>query len=135
MKKLFVAVALVMGVGTTVAFAADNQTTAASVAVAVNDFVPVEVDDLPQAVKDTLAKDYADYMVKEAAVEANEDGTQTYKVTLTAQDDTEQTVLLSEKWRSAEIMNLVSDTIRMGYAARYTPLFCLIVSERVLFSR
>ena len=93
MKKLFVAVALVMGVGTTVAFAADNQT---SVAVAVNDFVPVEVDDLPQAVKDTLAKDYADYMVKEAAVEANEDGTQTYKVTLTAQDDTEQTVLLSE---------------------------------------
>ena len=77
MKKLFVAVALVMGVGTTVAFAADNQTTAASVAVAVNDFVPVEVDDLPQAVKDTLAKDYADYMVKEAAVEANEDGTQT----------------------------------------------------------
>ena len=96
MKKLFVAVALVMGVGTTVAFAADNQTTAASVAVAVNDFVTVEVDDLPQAVKDTLAKDYADYMVKEAAVEANEDGTQTYKVTLTAQDDTEQTVLLSE---------------------------------------
>jgi len=96
MKKLFVAVALVMGVGTTVAFAADNQTTAASVAVAVNDFVPVEVDDLPQAVKDTLAKDYADYMVKEVAVEANEDGTQTYKVTLTAQDDTEQTVLLSE---------------------------------------
>lgn len=96
MKKLFVAVALVMGVGTTVAFAADNQTTAASVAVAVNDFVPVEVDDLPQAVKDTLAKDYADYMVKEAAVEANEDGTQTYKVTLTVQDDTEQTVLLSE---------------------------------------
>lgn len=96
MKKLFVAIALVMGVGTTVAFAADNQTTAASVAVAVNDFVPVEVDDLPQAVKDTLAKDYADYMVKEAAVEANEDGTQTYKVTLTAQDDTEQTVLLSE---------------------------------------
>ena len=96
MKKLFVAVALVMGVGTTVAFAADNQTTAASVAVAVNDFVPVEVDDLPQAVKDTLAKDYADYMVKEAAVEANDDGTQTYKVTLTAQDDTEQTVLLSE---------------------------------------
>lgn len=96
MKKLFVAVALVMGVGTTVAFAADNQTTAASVAVAVNDFVPVEVDDLPQAVKDTLAKDYADYMVKEAAVEANEDGIQTYKVTLTAQDDTEQTVLLSE---------------------------------------
>lgn len=96
MKKLFVAIALVMGVGTTVAFAADNQTTTASVAVAVNDFVPVEVDDLPQAVKDTLAKDYADYMVKEAAVEANEDGTQTYKVTLTAQDDTEQTVLLSE---------------------------------------
>lgn len=96
MKKLFIAVALVMGVGTTVAFAADNQTTTASVAVAVNDFVPVEVDDLPQAVKDTLAKDYADYMVKEAAVEANEDGTQTYKVTLTAQDDTEQTVLLSE---------------------------------------
>lgn len=97
MKKLFVAVALVMGVGTTVAFAAGHQTAVAPVVTTVNDFVPVEADALPQPVKDTLAKDYADYMVKEAAVEANEDGTQTYKVTLTAQDDTELTVLLSEK--------------------------------------
>ena len=77
MKKLFVAVALVMGLGTSVAFA-DNFMVDSVTITMINDFTPIEVKDLP------------------AAVEANEDGTKTYKVVLTDKEGTESTVLFSE---------------------------------------
>ena len=41
MKKFFVAVALVMGLGTTVAFA-ENLTSGVETVMAVNDFTPIE---------------------------------------------------------------------------------------------
>ena len=44
MKKIFVAVALVMGLGTTVAFA-ENLTSGVETVMAVNDFTPIEVKD------------------------------------------------------------------------------------------
>ena len=44
MKKFFVAVALVMGLGTTVAFA-ENLTSGVETVMAVNDFTPIEVKD------------------------------------------------------------------------------------------
>ena len=84
MKKLFVAVALVMGIGTSV-FAYN-----------MNDFTPIEVKDLPAAVQEAITKNYADLTIKEASVEAKEDGTKTYKVVLTDKEGTESTVLFSE---------------------------------------
>ena len=95
MKKLFVAVALVMGLGTTVAFA-ENLTSGVETVMAVNDFTPIEVKDLPAAVQEAITKNYAESTIKEAAVEANEDGTKTYKVVLTDEEGTESTVLFSE---------------------------------------
>ena len=95
MKKLFVAVALVMGLGTTVAFA-ENLTSDVEIVMAVNDFTPIEVKDLPAAVQEAITKNYAESTIKEAAVEANEDGTKTYKVVLTDEEGTESTVLFSE---------------------------------------
>ena len=95
MKKLFVAVALVMGLGTTVAFA-ENLTSGVETVMAVNDFTPIEVKDLPAAVQEAITKNYAEATIKEAAVEANEDGTKTYKVVLTDEEGTESTVLFSE---------------------------------------
>ena len=95
MKKLFVAVALVMGLGTTVAFA-ENLTSDVETVMAVNDFTPIEVKDLPAAVQEAITKNYAEATIKEAAVEANEDGTKTYKVVLTDEEGTESTVLFSE---------------------------------------
>ena len=73
MKKFFVAVALVMGLGTTVAFA-ENLTSGVETVMAVNDFTPIEVKDLPAAVTEAIAKNFAESTVKEAAVEAAEDG-------------------------------------------------------------
>ena len=69
MKKFFVAVALVMGLGTTVAFA-ENLTSGVETVMAVNDFTPIEVKDLPAAVTEAIAKNFAESTVKEAAVEA-----------------------------------------------------------------
>ena len=95
MKKLFVAVALVMGVGTSVAFA-ENMSTDVCVVANVNDFKPIEIKDLPQAVQDALKKNYADFIVKEAAVEEDEEGGKTYKVVLVNQDNEESTVYYNE---------------------------------------
>ena len=95
MKKVLVAVALVMGLGTTVAFA-ENLTSDVETVMAVNDFTPIEVKDLPAAVQEAITKNYAESTIKEAAVEANEDGTKTYKVVLTDKEGTESTVLFSE---------------------------------------
>ena len=54
MKKVFFALALVMGLGTTVAFASSFSSPEVTVVTNVNDFKPVEVKDLPKAVQDLL---------------------------------------------------------------------------------
>lgn len=95
MKKLFVAVALVMGLGTSVAFAENFHASVDSVTI-VNEFKPIEVKDLPQAVLDAVAKDYAEFTIKEAYVEEVE-GTKTYKVVLTDAEDNIAAVLYTEK--------------------------------------
>lgn len=99
MKKLILATALVMGIGTSV-FAANansNDTTSISISAQVNEFIPIEVKDLPQAIQDVLTKNYANQSVKEAAVETKEDGSKLYKVTLVSEDGTEKAVIFNEK--------------------------------------
>ena len=92
MKKFFVAVALVMGLGTTVAFA-ENLTSGVETVMAVNDFTPIEVKDLPAAVTEAIAKNFAESTVKEAAA----DGSKTYQVVLTDKEGAESTVFFNEK--------------------------------------
>ena len=87
MKKLFVAVALVMGIGTSVFAYNMNPASIETV---------TTVKDLPAAVQEAITKNYADLTIKEASVEAKEDGTKTYKVVLTDKEGTESTVLFSE---------------------------------------
>ena len=96
MKKLFVAVALVMGLGTSVAFANNFMVMESETLTMVNDFNPIEVKDLPAAVQEAITKNYAESTIKEAAVEAKEDGTKTYKIVLTDKEGTESTLLFSE---------------------------------------
>ena len=96
MKKVLFAVALVMGLGSSVAFAG-NMVSDVEIVVMVNDYKPIEVKDLPQAVQDTIKKDFADLTIKEAAVEVAEDGVKTYKVTLVDAVGTESVVFFNEK--------------------------------------
>ena len=87
MKKKIVAIALVMGLGTTVAFAG-NLTSGVETVMAVNDFTPIEVKDLPAAITEAIAKNFA---------ESTEDGSKTYQVVLTDKEGTENTVFFNEK--------------------------------------
>ena len=88
MKKLFIAVALVMGLGTSVAFA--NEMTVAMV----NEYKPIEAAKLPQAVQDAIKKNYAESTIKEASVD---EAAKTYKVILTGKDGKDTTVVFNEK--------------------------------------
>lgn len=101
MKKMMFTLAMVMGLGTTVAFANnvysadDDKTTTTQVA---NDFTPVELKDLPMEVQESLAKNFPGATLKTAAVSADEETqTATYKVTLEDAEGHETTVLLSDK--------------------------------------
>ncbi|KAB4167569.1 hypothetical protein GAQ31_21785 [Bacteroides uniformis] len=85
-----------MGLGSSVAFAG-NMVSDVEIVVMVNDYKPIEVKDLPQAVQDTIKKDFADLTIKEAAVEESEEGTKTYKVTFTDAEGTDSEVFVNEK--------------------------------------
>ena len=91
MKKLFLAVALVMGLGTSVAFA-NNMVSDVEIATMINEFKPIDVKELPQAVQDAIKETYS-----EATIKVAEDGTKTYKVTLVDASGTENPVLFNEK--------------------------------------
>ena len=96
MKKLFVAVALVMGMGTSVALA-DNVTKSNTEVVSVsNEFVVIELKDVPQAVQDAVAKNYAGTTIKEAQVKSCTEGKKTYKLVLVNAEQMESTVLFNE---------------------------------------
>ena len=101
MKKVLFAAALFMGLGGSAAFAG-NLMSDVEIMVMVNEYKPLEVKDLPQAVQDAIKKEFADQTIKSAAVETKEDGTKTYKVTLTDAQGKETEVLFNEK---GEIQN------------------------------
>ena len=99
MKKVLVAVALVMGLGSSVAFAQNAENANAVVATAQapqDEYTKIEVKDLPEAVTQAIAKSYEDATIKEAYVAEKETG-KVYKVILTTKDAQEVTVLLNEK--------------------------------------
>lgn len=103
MKKVLVALAMVMGLGSSVVFAHETagiQSVEQTQQNPQNEFTKAEVKDLPQAVMNALAKDYEGAVIKEAFVSEKETG-KIYKVVLTItkedQSTEEVTVLLNEK--------------------------------------
>ena len=103
MKKVLFAVALVMGLGSSVAFA-NNMASDVEIVAMVNEFKPIDIKELPQAVQDAIKKDYAESTIKEAAVEVAEDGVKTYKVTWLMPSEPKALCFSNEKGRNAEII-------------------------------
>ena len=108
MKKVLVALAMVMGLGSSVAFAyvvSGTQSVEQTQQNPQDEFTKVEVKDLPQAVMNVLAKDYAGAVIKEAFISEKETG-KIYKDVLTItkenQSTEEVTVLLNEKGETVE---------------------------------
>lgn len=99
MKKVLVAIALVMGLGSSVAFAQNVENANAVVTTAQapqDEYTKIEVKDLPAAVTEALGKAYPESTIKEASVTAKEDG-KLYKVVVTQKDGKETTVVMNEK--------------------------------------
>ena len=98
MKKVLVAVALVMGLGSSVAFAQEviNTTSVEMQAQVPQDEFKIDVKELPEAVAQAVAKNYEGATIKEAYVAEKESG-KVYKVILTTKDSQEVTVLMNEK--------------------------------------
>ena len=98
MKKVLVmALAMMLGAGSYAAFAqVAGSPVATENQVLQDEFVKIDPADLPQAVVQTLAKDYEGTSVKEAYVKEM-DGTKIYKIIVVATDGAETTVMLNEK--------------------------------------
>ena len=82
MKKVLAALVMVLGTGSSVVFAQEVNNSSAIVAeaqVPQDEFVKIDPTELPQAVMQTLAKDYEGASVKEAYVKETEETT-LYKI-------------------------------------------------------
>ena len=97
MKKLFVAAALLMSMGTSGMFANIPNNIDIAINAVMDDYTSIEMKDVPQAIKDTVAKNYEGNAIKEAYVKTAEDGTKTYKIILMDGEETESVVLFNEK--------------------------------------
>ena len=96
MKKLFVAVALVMGLGTSVALASNVYTNNVETVIPADDYIQIELKYVPQAITDAVAKNYKGNTIKEAYIKTAEDETKTYKIILIDEEDTETIVLFND---------------------------------------
>ena len=96
MMNLFITTALFMSLGATVAYANNRVETRIEKVAIANDFVPVELKDVPQAVQDAVAKNYAGTTIKEAQVKSCTAGKKTYKLVLVNAEQMESTVLFNE---------------------------------------
>lgn len=96
MKKLFVAVALVAGLSTSVSFANNMTTNNVQVEKVTDEYTLIEVKDVPQAIQDAVAKNYANSAIKEAHVKTSEDGSKIYKIILINGEQTESIILFNE---------------------------------------
>ena len=99
MKKVLAALVMVLGTGSSVVFAQEVNNSSAIVAeaqVPQDEFVKIDPTELPQAVMQTLAKDYEGASVKEAYVKETEETT-LYKIIIVTQDGQEAETLLNEK--------------------------------------
>ena len=76
MKKVLVAVVLMMGIGSFSAFAAETSVDSVVIACEVNqdDFVKVEVKDLPGVVTQSIEKSYPDSVIQEVYVAEKTEG-------------------------------------------------------------
>lgn len=101
MKKSIVALAMMLGVGSSMAFAQDSVEQESFSALweeqfmPVNEFTPIEEQELPEVVVSTLNSDGA--LIKEAYTAFTPDSGRIFKVVILSCDQKEKTVYLDER--------------------------------------
>lgn len=99
MKKILIAVAVAIStaIGSNAVYAETQETPKTeTTATAEDSFKAIPVDELPQAVKDSVARKYNDLTIKAAFVKGTEDA-KTYKVTLADSEGNTADILLDGK--------------------------------------
>lgn len=98
MKKLLFTLVLFIGLGTaSVSATIVSNLTTSKMMVLSQEFTPIELKDLPEAIQKTIAEKYVETTIKAAYVEIKEDGTKIYKVILIDKESKEFEVLFNEK--------------------------------------
>ena len=97
MKKLFVAVALVMGLSTSMALANNVWTNPVETVISTDEYIQIELKHVPQAITDAVAKNYEGNTIKEAHVKTDENDAKTYKLILIDGENAETIVLFNDK--------------------------------------
>lgn len=97
MKKVLVAVAMIMGVSSAAVFAASSSDNVMVEWSYSADEQNIDVKDLPAAIVETVAKEYAGQDIKSATVEVKEGEEKIYKLVLVNAEDAETTVSFNEK--------------------------------------
>lgn len=97
MKKVLVAVAMVLGMGTSVAFAQEvKDSTVVEAQATPVEFTKIDAATLPQEVINALAKDNEGATIKEAFVAEKPEG-KVFKVIIVTKEAQEVTAFLNEK--------------------------------------
>lgn len=97
MKKVLVAVAMVLGMGTSVAFAQEvKDSTVVEAQATPVEFTKIDATTLPQEVINALAKDNEGATIKEAFVAEKPEG-KVFKVIIVTKEAQEVTAFLNEK--------------------------------------
>lgn len=103
MKKVLVALAMILGVGSSAAFAQEVKTEVVTEAQASQDeFVKMDPAQLPQEVLQALSTEHEGSSVKEAYVK-EKDGAKIYKVIITGKDGMDTEVILNEKGEAVKV--------------------------------
>ena len=100
MKKTVLTLAIIFGLGTVSVFA-QEEVKPIPVEVVQNEFVKIEIEDLPEVITDAVKKDYEDFTIAEA-YEGLKENVKIYKLVLKDADDQELVVLLKEKGEKVE---------------------------------
>ncbi len=101
MKKIFLSLVFLFGVGTFVM--ADDTMKVKNDTVAVEDgFKNIDLKEVPQSVKDAIAKKYPESTLKSASLSLKEEGVKAYRIIYVTKEGVENSILINIKTAPAK---------------------------------
>lgn len=100
MKKIFLSLVFLFGVGTFVM--ADDTMKVKNDTVAVEGFKNIDLKEVPQSVKDAIAKKYPESTLKSASLSLKEEGVKAYRIIYVTKEGVENSILINIKTAPAK---------------------------------
>lgn len=116
MKKIFLSLVFLFGVGTFVM--ADDTMKVKNDTVAVEDgFKNIDLKEVPQSVKDAIAKKYPESTLKSASLSLKEEGVKAYRIIYVTKEGVENSILINIK--TAPAKTPAYQEVHLGRFGRY----------------